>query len=63
MNVQPDPADAAMVACLTYLGNSAAAVEVVQQQGVTNAKQFKSILYQTKSHLTDSFIRAATQAS
>jgi hypothetical protein len=61
MNVQPDPAEAAMEACLTRLGFTAAAAEVVQQQGVTDAVQFKSISYQAMGQLTDSIIRAAAQ--
>jgi hypothetical protein len=61
MNVQPDPADAAMEACLTCLGFSAADAKVVKQQGVTNATQFKLILYQAMGQLTDSIVRAAAQ--
>jgi hypothetical protein len=61
MNIQPDLAKAAMDACLTRLVFTAAAAKVVQQQGVTNAVQFKSISYQAMSQLTDSIIRAAAQ--
>jgi hypothetical protein len=61
MNIQPDPAESAMEACLTRLGFTAAVAKVVQQQGVINAVQFKSIWYQAMSQLTDSIIRAAAQ--
>jgi hypothetical protein len=40
MNIQTDPAEAAIEACLTRLGFSATAAEVVQHKGGTDATQF-----------------------
>jgi hypothetical protein len=44
-----------------HLGFSANAAEVVQQKGVTNANEFKSILYQAMGLLTELLTRAAAQ--
>jgi hypothetical protein len=60
MAAAPQPAEAAMTACLQRLGFNEPAIAIIRSHGVTDAEAFRVISYPAMSQFTDSIVKAGS---